>query len=102
MPAESHNPVMRHIGFEKDGEADIVTHIDFGPIVKPGPLEVAVVHSKTQWVNQMKSNLRSPAEPGDIAGIGWDLRLIEDDVKGWCFQNTVLGWIHYTHGRRKK
>ena len=77
----------------------MMPYVNFRPVVQPRPPEMPIINTETQRMDQMKRNLRRPAEPGDIARIGRDLRLIKHDVKRRCLQNTMLAWIHDAHAR---
>ena len=55
--------------------------LDKRPIIEPSPPHCVIVNSKTKWPDQMERAARSGAEPGNIAGVWWDFRVYQDDVK---------------------
>ncbi len=51
------------------------------PIVQSGALEFSIVNAKPKRFNQVQRAAGRRAEPGDVAGIGRNLRLDKDDVQ---------------------
>ncbi len=74
-------PVSTHI-FQKCLETWMVPDINLMPVVQSRPLEVFVVYPKTEGMDQMEHQFGSPAQAGDITGVGRYLGLIEDHMEG--------------------
>jgi hypothetical protein len=51
------------------------------PVVEPRPLEIPVVGGEAELPDKMEGRTGGPAESGNIAGVGRDLRFHEDDMK---------------------
>ena len=56
-------------------------HARLLPIVEPGALEGFVVDGKAERPHEVKCGVGGEAKPGDVAGIGRDFRLDEDDIE---------------------
>ena len=50
-------------------------------VVEPSPLEVRVGEAEAERMHEMQDGARVRAQPDRIAGVAWDLRCDEDDVK---------------------
>ncbi len=56
---------------------------DLGPfvIVESGTFELAVVQGKTKWVDEMEPGTGIGAQAYNVAGVGRNFGLVEDDVE---------------------
>ena len=59
----------------------MLMHIGQRMIIKPGPTTGFLIHLKADRMDQMQAGTCICAEPDDIAGVGRDLRVEQDDVK---------------------
>ncbi len=50
-------------------------------VIQPGAPQAAVIQRETQRLNQVKPHTGVGAQADDIAGVGGDLRLVEDDFQ---------------------
>ena len=51
------------------------------PVIQPGAFEVGIGDAKAERFDKVQLAARGRAESGDIAGIGWDLRVYENDAE---------------------
>lgn len=68
--------------FERFPEVDIALM----PVVHTCPAEGSLVEREAQRADEVEAGLGGEAEAGDVAGIWWDLGLMECDVEhlsGW-------------------
>ena len=58
-------------------------HPDLGQIVviQAGAGQLTVFQSEAERLYQMQSCAGIGGQPDDVSGVGWDLGLVEDDVK---------------------
>ena len=70
-------------------EVDVMPDIHILPIVKPGSFQILVIQMKAKGVDQMQGYLRSPAQAGNIARIGRDFGLIENDMKRRIYDSPL-------------
>ena len=61
-------------------------------IIEPGTPQTLVVHVKPQWFYEVQKAAGIGAQAYDIARIGRDFRLVEDDVKH-ASMNTLAGEV---------
>ena len=71
------------IFFKKFGKTVVIGNIQQMPVIKSGPLELAVVNGKAHGTHQMKPGAGSGAGSGDIAGILRNFRFDEYNIEGW-------------------
>ena len=76
MTAETQqSAVFIHI-VQKNIKIRMMSHINLRPVIESGPFQVFVVHTEPQGMDQVQLHLGRTTEPGDIAGVGRDLRLV--------------------------
>lgn len=56
-------------------------HVEMLPVIQPRPAQQFVLKGKAQRFDQVQAGPGAQAEPADVAGIGRNLRLNQDDVK---------------------
>ena len=69
------------LGLEIGVEVRPVPDGNVGPIIESGPFQVPIVGGESQGVDEMEHRVRRPAQPGDGAGVGRDLRFDQHDVE---------------------
>src|SRR5581483_553371 len=55
-------------------------HVDIGPVVEAGALQMFVVDRKAERLHEMQRGARGRAEPRDTAGVLRNLGMIQHDV----------------------
>lgn len=68
---------------EKSIEVGVLPNVDEMPVVHARTTHAVLVDSKAERADQVQRASRGRAQPRDIAGIGRDLGLDEDDVQRW-------------------
>ena len=63
------------------GEVRPAAAVDVFPIVEAGTLQGAVINIESQWPDEVKNGAGGEAKAADIAGVGRNFRLDEDDVE---------------------
>jgi hypothetical protein len=63
--------------------------VDLFPIIETGAFECPIVDRESEWLDQVERRTGGEAKPADVAGIGRNLRLDEDDVEGG---GVMQGW----------
>ena len=58
-----------------------VSDINKLPVIKTSTLQVLVIRGKSQRSDQMENGMGRPAQSGDGTGVGWNLRLNQNDIK---------------------
>ena len=61
---------------QKSIKIRMMLHINLWPVIEPGPLQMLVVHTEPQGMDQVELHLGRTTKPSDIAGVGRNLRLI--------------------------
>jgi hypothetical protein len=64
-------------------EIEVGPHVDEVPVVDAGSANAVLIDTKAQLANEMQRRGGRGAEAGDVAGVGRNLRLHQDDVQGW-------------------
>jgi hypothetical protein len=75
---------------QENFKAFMVPYIHLMPVVQASPFEMFVVHPKAKRVYQVQPYLRSTAQSGDVSCIGWDFRLIQNNVQRGIFNDPML------------
>src|SRR5688500_4026123 len=73
-------PVSRQSG-ARGGEVVVHAHRGELVVVEPGAAHRFTVETETDWLDEMQSGAGVRREPDQIAGVGRNLRLEEDQVK---------------------
>jgi len=60
----------------------MLANAEVWPVVQARAPEFPVIDAEAQRMHQMKLAGGAGAEPCNIAGIRWNLRLVQDDVQG--------------------
>jgi dihydroorotate dehydrogenase (NAD+) catalytic subunit len=68
-------------GGQKGLETGVLADLGELPVVQPGAAQALVVEFESQRVDQVQGTAGIGAQAYDIAGVGRDLRLIQDDVE---------------------
>ena len=76
---------------QKGIKALMVTNIHLLPVIQPCPLEMLVIGLESQRVDEVETQFRRAAKPGDVPRVGRDLRLVKDNVKAGVFDD-----LHHT------
>ena len=76
--------------FQKGLKVVMMSDVHLTPVIQPCPFEVFVIHPEPEWVNQVQPDLRRSAQSRDVSRVGRDLRLMEDHMEGWVFDDTVF------------
>ena len=66
---------------EEMGEVEVPPHVDEVPVVDAGPAHTVLVDPEAERPDEVERRGRGRAEPGDVARVGRDLGLDEDDVE---------------------
>lgn len=59
----------------------VLVEVDVGPVIQPSALELAVRNFKTEGANQVQGGCCGRTGPGDVAGVGRNLGLDENEAK---------------------
>lgn len=68
-------------GLKASGPRGMDLHLDGIPVVEPGAAELGVGDFESQRFDKMETGAGGGAEAGDVAGVGRDFRVDEDDVE---------------------
>ena len=55
-------------------------------VIQAGSAHLFVLHGKAQWLDQMQAATRVGCQTDDVAGIGWNFGLNQNDVKHAVFR----------------
>ncbi len=77
--------------FQKGIKALMVTNIHLLPVIQPCPLEMLVIGLESQRVDEVETQFRRAAKPGDVPRVGRNFGLVEDNVKARVFDD-----LHHT------
>jgi len=58
----------------------VIGNIQLVPVVQSRALQLLVVHGKAHWADQMQRGTGGGAGAGNVAGVLWDLRLMQYDM----------------------
>ena len=60
-------------------------------IVEPGTTQLGIIKTKTQGLNQMQPSAGVGAKPDDVAGVGGDFRMNQNDIE---HPNSLTIWAN--------
>ncbi len=69
------------LGLDIGGKVRMDLDADPLPVIEPSPPQTAVIQDEAQGLDQMQSTADIGAQAHDVAGIGWDLGLVKDDIE---------------------
>jgi hypothetical protein len=50
-------------------------------VIQASATHLFVLHGKAQWLDQMQAATRIGSQTDDVAGVGWDFGLNQNDMK---------------------
>ena len=59
----------------------VALHVGVLVVIEPGALQLPIVHREAERLDEMQPRARIGGEADDVAGVRWNLRMDEDDLK---------------------
>src|ERR1700674_753045 len=88
--------------FAADGPVLVYPNVRELVIVQAGAAHLCVVEGKTEWLYQMQTHTGIGAQPNDVAGIGGNLGLVENQVDARVRRLSRPQWAKPAAGGRGK
>jgi hypothetical protein len=69
------------LGVHKGLPTGVALHIGVLVVIQAGSAHLFVLHGKAQWLDQMQAATGIGSQSDDVAGVGWNFGLNQNDMK---------------------
>jgi hypothetical protein len=68
-------------GIQESIQVRIIPNLGKFMVIESCPPQAGVIEAESQWMDEVQTSARIGAEPDDVTGVRWYLRLAEDDME---------------------